>query len=218
MGFRWGFECFQLFMHHMTSHLFTHASHRSVLMPIAREFKPEIVMVSAGFDASLGHPAPLGGYCLSPACEFCRCCRPCRPCRFCRLCRPCRCCRHYLSPFPILFSAISTTTTSATKIFTAITFTITPTTTTTITTGFGHMTQELMTLCGEKVVLVLEGGYELTPLSQCASQCLKALLHLPVSLPCASLVQGCSLALLFTSSLRFPISSLHSSRRTLNIF
>lgn len=25
-------------------------------------------MVSAGFDAATGHPAPLGGYKLSPAC------------------------------------------------------------------------------------------------------------------------------------------------------
>lgn len=44
------------------------------------------------------------------------------------------------------------------------------------------MTRELMSLCEERVVLVLEGGYELAPLSLCASQCLKALLHLPVSL------------------------------------
>lgn len=89
------------------------AAFRSIVMPISREFCPEIVMVSAGFDASLGHPAPLGGYSLSPAC-------------------------------------------------------------------FGHMTRELMSLCEERVVLVLEGGYELAPLSLCASQCLKALLHLPM--------------------------------------
>ena len=38
-------------------------------MPLAMEFQPEIVMVSAGFDASYGHPAPLGGYSLSAACE-----------------------------------------------------------------------------------------------------------------------------------------------------
>lgn len=37
-------------------------------MPIAREFSPDIVLVSAGFDAALGHPAPLGGYVVSPAC------------------------------------------------------------------------------------------------------------------------------------------------------
>lgn len=43
---------------------------RSIVMPIAREFQPEMVMVSAGFDAAKGHPAPLGGYNLSPECEF----------------------------------------------------------------------------------------------------------------------------------------------------
>lgn len=39
-------------------------------MPIAREFNPEIVLVSAGFDAATGHPAPLGGYLVSPACKY----------------------------------------------------------------------------------------------------------------------------------------------------
>ncbi len=37
-------------------------------MPIAREFQPEIVLVSAGFDAAMGHPAPLGGYEVSSEC------------------------------------------------------------------------------------------------------------------------------------------------------
>ena len=39
-------------------------------MPIARHFKPEMVLVSAGFDAVIGHPAPLGGYEVTPACKF----------------------------------------------------------------------------------------------------------------------------------------------------
>ena len=39
-------------------------------MPIAREFNPDMVLVSAGFDAVVGHPAPLGGYEVSPACKF----------------------------------------------------------------------------------------------------------------------------------------------------
>ena len=38
-------------------------------MPIAREFDPEIVLVSAGFDAASGHAPPLGGYQVSPACK-----------------------------------------------------------------------------------------------------------------------------------------------------
>ena len=37
-------------------------------MPVAREFKPDIVMVSCGFDASAGHPHPIGGYLVSTAC------------------------------------------------------------------------------------------------------------------------------------------------------
>lgn len=37
-------------------------------MPIAREFDPQIVLISAGFDAASGHPPPLGGYQVSPAC------------------------------------------------------------------------------------------------------------------------------------------------------
>ena len=37
-------------------------------MPVAREFKPDIVLVSSGFDASAGHPHPIGGYLVSTAC------------------------------------------------------------------------------------------------------------------------------------------------------
>lgn len=44
------------------------AAFRSVVMPIAREFEPDIILVSAGFDATEGHLAPLGGYRVSPAC------------------------------------------------------------------------------------------------------------------------------------------------------
>ncbi|KAG8508261.1 Histone deacetylase 4, partial [Galemys pyrenaicus] len=38
---------------------------RTVVMPIANEFAPDVVLVSSGFDAVEGHPAPLGGYHLS---------------------------------------------------------------------------------------------------------------------------------------------------------
>ena len=44
------------------------AAFRSIVMPIAREFDPEIVLVACGFDGARGHPAPLGGYLISPAC------------------------------------------------------------------------------------------------------------------------------------------------------
>lgn len=33
-----------------------------------QEYDPEIVLVSCGFDAAGGHPAPLGGYNVSAAC------------------------------------------------------------------------------------------------------------------------------------------------------
>ena len=42
---------------------------RTVVMPIASEFAPDVVLVSSGFDAVEGHPTPLGGYNLSAKCE-----------------------------------------------------------------------------------------------------------------------------------------------------
>lgn len=44
------------------------AAFRTIVIPIAKEFGPDIVLVSAGFDAAAGHAAPLGGYLVSPAC------------------------------------------------------------------------------------------------------------------------------------------------------
>lgn len=69
------------------------AAFRTIVMPIARvsktlgkfrswnycstncnrnessqEYVPDIILVSAGFDAASGHPPPLGGYKVSPAC------------------------------------------------------------------------------------------------------------------------------------------------------
>lgn len=38
-------------------------------MPIAQEFSPDVVLVSAGFDAAEGNPAPLGGYKVSAKCK-----------------------------------------------------------------------------------------------------------------------------------------------------
>lgn len=42
---------------------------RSVVMPIAQEFSPDVLLVSAGFDAAEGNPAPLGGYKVSAKCK-----------------------------------------------------------------------------------------------------------------------------------------------------
>lgn len=85
------------------------AAFRTLVMPIALEFNPDMVLVSAGFDAAIGHPAPLGGYEITPAC-------------------------------------------------------------------FGHMTRELMSLAGGKIILVLEGGYDLPAICDCTEMCVMALL------------------------------------------
>ncbi|XP_044141972.1 histone deacetylase 7 isoform X2 [Bufo gargarizans] len=85
------------------------AAFRTVVMPIAREFAPDVVLVSAGFDAAEGHPAPLGGYKVTAKC-------------------------------------------------------------------FGHMTRQLMSLAGGRVVLALEGGHDLTSICDASEACVSALL------------------------------------------
>uniref|UniRef100_A0A8C5A1I1 Histone deacetylase n=1 Tax=Gadus morhua TaxID=8049 RepID=A0A8C5A1I1_GADMO len=44
------------------------AAFRTVVMPIANEFAPDVVLVSSGFDAVEGHAPPLGGYRLTAKC------------------------------------------------------------------------------------------------------------------------------------------------------
>ncbi|XP_033990538.1 histone deacetylase 4-like isoform X2 [Trematomus bernacchii] len=44
------------------------AAFRTVVMPIANEFAPDVVLVSSGFDAVDGHAPPLGGYKLTAKC------------------------------------------------------------------------------------------------------------------------------------------------------
>ena len=46
------------------------AAFRTIVIPIARDYNPDIILVSAGFDAAAGHPAPLGGYNISSECKF----------------------------------------------------------------------------------------------------------------------------------------------------
>ncbi|XP_037692786.1 histone deacetylase 9 isoform X9 [Choloepus didactylus] len=41
---------------------------RTVVMPVAKEFDPDMVLVSAGFDALEGHTPPLGGYKVTARC------------------------------------------------------------------------------------------------------------------------------------------------------
>lgn len=85
------------------------AAFRTLVMPIAQDFDPEIVLISAGFDAASGHPSPLGGYNVSPAC-------------------------------------------------------------------FGLMTRQLMELAGGKVIMTLEGGYDLPSICDATHECVRALL------------------------------------------
>lgn len=46
------------------------AAFRSIVIPIAKEFQPDIVLVSAGFDAAAGHSPALGGYQVTAACKY----------------------------------------------------------------------------------------------------------------------------------------------------
>ncbi|KAG8431282.1 hypothetical protein GDO86_019126 [Hymenochirus boettgeri] len=85
------------------------AFHR-VVMPIAYEFNPQLVLISAGFDAARGDP--LGGCQVSPE-------------------------------------------------------------------GYAHMTHLLMGLAGGRIVLVLEGGYNLTSISESMALCTQTLLGDP---------------------------------------
>ncbi|XP_039267338.2 histone deacetylase 4-like isoform X2 [Styela clava] len=82
---------------------------RSVVMPIAEEFNPDFVFISAGFSAADGHPSTLGGYKVSPQC-------------------------------------------------------------------FSYLTRLLSQLANGKVVMALEGGFELKPLADCVEICVRTLL------------------------------------------
>ncbi|CAH8500095.1 unnamed protein product [Dicrocoelium dendriticum] len=42
------------------------AAMRCVVVPIAHEFRPDVILISAGFDAAHGHGEALGGYNVSP--------------------------------------------------------------------------------------------------------------------------------------------------------
>ncbi|KAA3677548.1 uncharacterized protein DEA37_0008847 [Paragonimus westermani] len=42
------------------------AAMRCVVLPVAHEFQPDMILISAGFDAASGHGEALGGYAVSP--------------------------------------------------------------------------------------------------------------------------------------------------------
>ena len=81
-----------------------------VLMPVARQFAPDLVFISAGFDAAAGDP--LGGCCITP-------------------------------------------------------------------TGYAHLTSALLTLAGGRVVVALEGGYNLKSISTSMEAVVRSLLGEP---------------------------------------
>ncbi|XP_056130040.1 histone deacetylase 6 isoform X2 [Lampris incognitus] len=83
------------------------AAFHHVVMPIAVEFNPGLVLISAGFDAARGDP--LGGYHVTPE-------------------------------------------------------------------GYAHITHMLMSLAGGRVLVILEGGYNLTSISESMAMCTSMLL------------------------------------------
>lgn len=44
------------------------AAFRTIVLPVVKEYKPDIILVSAGFDAADGHSPQLGGYTVTAAC------------------------------------------------------------------------------------------------------------------------------------------------------
>ncbi|XP_059189555.1 histone deacetylase 6 isoform X2 [Centropristis striata] len=86
------------------------AAFHHIVMPIATEFNPGLVLVSAGFDAARGDP--LGGYQVTPE-------------------------------------------------------------------GYAHLTHMLMSLAGGHVLLILEGGYNLSSISDSMAMCTSVLLGDP---------------------------------------
>ncbi|XP_043103725.1 histone deacetylase 6 isoform X2 [Puntigrus tetrazona] len=122
------------------------AAFHHIVMPIAREFAPELVLVSAGFDAARGDP--LGGYQVTPE-------------------------------------------------------------------GYAHLTHQLMSLAAGRVLVILEGGYNLTSISESMCMCTSMLLgdspppldHLPPPKTTATVTINDVLRALapFWSSLRIQI-------------
>ena len=104
------------------------AAFTQVLLPVAQDFAPELVLVSAGFDAAAGDP--LGGCEISPA-------------------------------------------------------------------GYGYMTSLLLGLARGKLVLALEGGYNLTSISHSMEACTAALLGDPPSAPLGEGLDGSVEPLIF---------------------
>jgi histone deacetylase 6 len=123
-----------------------------VVMPIARQFDPELVIVSAGFDAADGDR--IGGYAVTAegmawhgmAWQA-----------WVRV-------RVHVLVLGMVGSADDRSTMLCTL-------------------GYAHMTHQLMQLAKGRVVLSLEGGYDCTALSTCATACLRTLLGMHGAMP-----------------------------------
>lgn len=89
-------------------------AYKKLIKPMLDEYKPQLIIISAGFDSAAGDP--LGGLNVTPE-------------------------------------------------------------------AFAYMTSDLLTYAEGKVVIALEGGYNLDTISNCMLACLKSLLHIEVSLP-----------------------------------
>lgn len=151
---------------------------RSVVMPIANEFAPDIVLVSSGFDAVEGHPPPLGGYTLTSKCEY-------EIMRSVFLISRCSSWTHKLNSWVLI--KVGNCVSGGDKLLkyklnsAADSFTLNSPPFCNLLSGFGYLTRQLMTLAGGRVVLALEGGHDLTAICDASEACVAALLGQEVS-------------------------------------
>ncbi len=68
-GLEWISDTIQYLVYSMLFPLPPPRPLRAVVMPIAHEFSPDVVLVSAGFDAVEGHSSSLGGYKVTAKCK-----------------------------------------------------------------------------------------------------------------------------------------------------
>lgn len=134
---------------------------RTVVMPIAQEFSPDVVLVSSGFDAAEGHPAPLGGYKVTAKCRI-----------------------FLLTSYELWIWIHQIHLYKLRLIFKrsqkSLCLDCVDNTVIGLSAGFGILTRQLMTLAGGRVVLALEGGHDLTAICDASEACVSALLGLEV--------------------------------------
>lgn len=193
--------------------------YRTVVMPIAQEFSPDVVLVSAGFDAVEGHLSPLGGYSVTARCEPTRGSgrvwntevqetekklvlqalqgARLRAILFSGLDLP-KMLLEDPDAFPISLFSVKVTDVSHPSLSLSLLFASSLDVcfffslslrynlphillSLLLCKGFGHLTRQLMTLAGGRVVLALEGGHDLTAICDASEACVSALLSVEVS-------------------------------------